>query len=494
MGDNGTKPQRFTLRSSLDHFLDFRFLTIRRRSKHDLGKVSLRAHIVDGLLAALTVIDEVIELVRMAPDQSSARAALMDTSNEQLSLSKEQADAVLKLQLGQLTRLNKDKLLDEKSSLEESISEFETLLKVDSAVHNLMISEFKEMKQKFGIPRRTRIESEEGSGELDDMDLIENAQSVIVVTRGGYIKRMALTSFESQGRGTRGKKGTSNTQQDDNVAQCFTCNDHDKLLFITRRGIAYGIRAFQIPVAGRTARGVPIPSVLPVKSTDTVSSILPVQKFSDDEFIVLATKLGWIKKTPLSAFENTSSRGLTIATLDVGDELNWCQKCTDDDDILVGSSMGKATRFHAKSLRPTGRTSRGVKSMSFGEDDQLSDMSILKPDSSSEKTDEEYYLAMTASGYGKRIHPSEFSPRARGGKGVMAIKFKKANVGDYVTCLRVVKDNDEILLVTKKGIIVRQKVKDIPSQGRAATGVRVQKVDFENGDVISNVSIVPSSP
>jgi DNA gyrase subunit A len=346
-----------------------------------------------------------------------------------------------------------------------------------------MIEEFESIKQKFGTPRKSKILPEEG--EKEEIDLVQNERSVIVVTRGGYIKRMPLKTFESQNRGTRGKKGTSTAMSDDNeVAHCFTCNDHDTILMTTQSGIAYGLRAYQVPEGGRTAKGAPIPSVLPVKADDIITSVLPVSKFSKDEFIVLATEFGWIKKTPLAAFENLTSRGLIIASLAAGDRLNWCEKCSDADDILVSSTRGQATRFHAKDMRPTSRTSRGVTSMTLKKGDSIADMNVL-----SEK--DEYLLFMTTEGYGKRVKTEEFRTTKRGGSGVIAIKFKAGRVDDRVSTMRVVNEDDEILLITSQGVMVRQNVKDIPVQGRAATGVVVQKVDVRNGDSISAVSIVP---
>ncbi len=481
---SGTNPKRFTLRSALECFIDFRFETIRRRTAHQLEKVVARAHIVDGLLISLQSVDKVIELIRAAPDQEAARKSLMDPANKKLTLTKLQADAVLRLQLGQLTRLNKDKLSDEKKTLEESRIRLQDLMDNDTSVRNSMVEEFEHLKNKFGVPRRTKIEFEEG--ELEEMDLIQNSRSVVVVTRGGYIKRMPLKTFENQGRGTRGKKGTSNNSEENEIAHCFTCNDHDTLLMTTQRGIAYGLRAYQVPSGSRTAKGVPIPSVLPVKTDDVVTSVLPVHDFPEDEFIVVATKQGWIKKTPLKAFEKLTLRGLTIATLTGGDSLSWCQKCVDGDDILIGTSQGMATRFESSTLRPTGRTSRGVKSMKLKAGDTLADVNILK-----ESPDSEYVLVVTANGYGKRIATEEFNTRARGGVGVISTKFKKYT-SDYVSCLRVVHEDDEVLVITSKGVIVRQKVSAISKQSRAATGVLVQKVDIENGDYISSVSIVPT--
>jgi DNA gyrase subunit A len=408
----------------------------------------------------------------------------MDTKNEHLGLSADQANAVLRLQLGQLTRLNKNKLTDEKKTLKESYQKYKNLMDNDTAVRTLMIEEFAELKTKFGTPRKSKILTEEG--ELEEMDLVQNARNVIVVTRGGYIKRMPLKTFENQGRGTRGKKGTSNKSSDDEVVHCFSCNDHDTLLMTTQRGIAYGLNAFKVPTGSRTAKGVPIPSVLPVKTDDIITSVLPVSEFTKDEYCVLATQNGWIKKTPLAAFENISSRGLTIASLGEGDSLKWCQKCADGDDILIGSTYGMASRFEASTLRPTGRTSRGVRAMKLKRGDTLAGVNILTGGQNSE-----FVLAVTSCGYGKRIKTSEFNARARGGTGVIAIKFKKG-LEDSLSCLRVVNEDDEILVITNQGVIVRQKVSAISVQSRAATGVLVQKVDAESGDCISSVSTVPT--
>lgn len=319
--------------------------------------------------------------------------------------------------------------------------------------------------------------------------LYHNA-SVVVVTRGGYIKRMPLKTFERQGRGTRGKKGTLDASADNEVAHCLTCNDHDTLLMTSQQGIAFGLRAFQVPTGSRTAKGVPIPSVLPVKSDDVITSVLSVSEFSENEFIVLATEKGWIKKTPLKAFETISSRGLTIASLVEGDSLKRCHRCTDDDDLLIGSTLGMATRFAAEALRPSGRTSRGVRAMKLKGGDTVADMNVLSSRTDNDTKGPEYVLAVTSHGFGKRVSTDQFQSRARGGVGVIGIKFKKGQE-DTVSCLRTVREDDEILVITSKGIMVRQQVGVIPAQSRSATGVMVQKVDVENGDRITSVSIVP---
>eukprot|EP00548_Thalassiothrix_antarctica_P014485 CAMPEP_0194170912 /NCGR_PEP_ID=MMETSP0154-20130528/5551_1 /TAXON_ID=1049557 /ORGANISM="Thalassiothrix antarctica, Strain L6-D1" /LENGTH=891 /DNA_ID=CAMNT_0038882999 /DNA_START=1 /DNA_END=2676 /DNA_ORIENTATION=- len=479
-------PQRFTLRQALDCFINFRFDTLRRRSKHQLKKVEARMNIVVGLLKALGCLDSVIEMIRNAADQTAAREVLMNTEN--LELSREQADAILRLQLGQLTRLNKGKLETEQKDLEGEEKNLRELITVDESVKKLMIKDFQELSDKFGVERRTTIEAENG-GQLADMDLIKNSRSVIVVTRDGYMKRMPLKTFESQRRGTRGKRGIDTSSEDNEIAHCFTCNDHDTLLMVTQKGVAYGLRAYQVPTASRTAKGTPIPSVLPIKSDENINSILPVSKFSEDEFIVLVTEYGWIKKTPLAAFEKLSCRGLIIASMEEGDRLMFTHLCKDEDSVLLGSKLGKATRFAVSKLRATSRTSRGVRSMKLKEGDSIAGMNIL---CNGKDTNDEYILVVTSKGFGKRVPTTEFRTQARGGQGVVSINFKiKTDGGDSVTCLRTVKEDDEVLLITEKGIMVRQQVKNISSQGRSATGVLVQKLDA--GDRITYVSLVPQS-
>lgn len=490
-------PQRFTLRESLDYFLDFRFETIRRKTEHQIGKVKSRIHIVDGLLLALEQIDAVIDLIRKMPDPASCRTALMQSEATTeaplaLGLSKAQADSVLKLQLGQMTRLSQGKLTDERNDLESKRNGYQRLLDDDDAVHDVMTKELDEMDKKYGHERKSIILRDD-DGEVPEVDLVKNSRSVIVVTRGGYIKRMELKTFESQRRGTRGKIGVGgDSSADDEVLHCITCNDHDTLLMITQNGIAYGLRAYQVPTGSRRAKGTPLPSVLPIKIGEQVTAVLAVTKFTEKEYLALTTKQGMIKKTPLNVFEKITGRGLVVAKLADGDQLEWCHKCTDLDDILIGSSNGLATRFKASMLRPTGRTSKGVRAMKLKPGDTIADMNVLDGGSGGSKK-KAYVLCMTEQGYGKRVSTNNFKVTSRGLIGVIAIKFKKKkNIdADKVSCFCIVYEDDEILVITSKGVMVRQKVEAIPCQGRSATGVLVQKLN-DNSDKITSVSLVPT--
>jgi DNA gyrase subunit A len=270
------------------------------------------------------------------------------------------------------------------------------------------------------------------------------------------------------------------------------------LLVVTDAGIAYGIPAYQIPTSSRSARGQPFPQLLPqLKIEHAITAILPVSEFNTpDEFLVLTTENGWIKKTSLAAFDKLSARGLGIATLEPGDRLKWFQRCPDGTDILIGTSLGLATRFPASALRPTSRTSRGVRAVNLREGDKIADVNVVPSTLGKNATaEEEYVLAVSSRGFGKRLSASDFRARARGGRGILALKFKKSSSSqssssqDTMACLRAVKESDEVMVITTKGIMVRQQVSVIPTQSRSATGVLIQKLD--EGDHILSVSIVP---
>jgi len=487
LGDNGKQPLRFSLKQSLTAFVDFRFITVRRRTQYELEKVKARDHIVSGMLVALSNIDAIIDIIRKSKDASSARQQLM---SETFGLTEIQANAILGITLSRLTSMEDKKLKEEKAELETKTKRLTVLMQQDEQVYEVMKEELLALKNKYAVPRRSVILPEEG--EIKDESLIENAQSVIMVTANGYIKRMPLEQFGSQHRGTRGKAGAK-LSEGDQVQHFFTCNDHDSILFISERGIAYAVRAFNIPQASRTAKGVPLPQVLPVSTKDSINSIIPVSGFPENEFLVLMTKDGWIKRTALSAFNSVTARGLIIITLGEGDWLKFVGRCTEEQTVIIGTSKGFATRFLCKQLRATGRTSRGVKSMALRNKDHPVDMDILPVLADSQEEDKDLLL-LTKDGYGKRTSQAEFRVQNRGGLGVIATKFKsksKQATADELACLRVVSESDEIVLSTKMGNVVRLRAADISKQSRAATGVLVQRLD--EGDEIVNVAVVPEN-
>lgn len=530
--DEGKQPQRITLRQGLDLFIDYRFHTLRRRTKYQLKKLNARNHIVEGMILAMNRMDDIITLLRKTKESTENVKAMLTSSK--YGLSTIQADAILNMQLRRLTALEEDKLKEENVDLLRQIKLLSGVMEEDAKVFSIMRDETLELKAKHAQPRRSILWEEEGS--LSDEDLLANDRSVIVMTRSGYIKRVPIEEFETQSRGTRGKAGARLSADDDSVSQFFSCNDHDVILFITDKGKAYSVKAFQVPLASRIAKGVPLPQVLPINSDEIVTSVIPVDSFNanENEHLVLLTSHGFVKKTPMKAFESISARGLIIISLEDTDSLRWARRCLPHEEVLIATRYGPscslyfplnltdifhfllspqfhrdgfASRFTAADLTSTGRTSRGVRALNLREGDQMADIDILRPSLlSASATEPSYVLAVTEKGYGKRIPIDEFRTQRRGGKGVIAIKFKeKAGGGgkiargegkgkgeaDALRCMRVCGEGDEVVLSTVRGTILRQGVDDVSVQSRAATGVRIQKISPD--DSIVCVDIVPKA-
>ncbi len=514
------RPEILTLKRFLEVFLQFREQTIRRRTQYELKKAQERDHLLQGLLIALDNLDAIIALIRHAADIPIAKQELITT----YGLSEQQADAILQMQLRRLTALEAQKIEQEHQELQIKIADLEDILARRERILEIVEQEALELKQKFSTPRRTAIEHTEG--ELDETDLIANEKALILLTEQGYMKRMPVNTFTAQSRATKGKQGTK-MKEDDGVEHFITCCDHDSVLFFSDRGVVYSIKAYQIPVASRTARGVPIVQMLPIPKEERITSIVHVSEFSDDEYLVMLTKGGYIKKTQLSAFSNIRTNGLIAISLEEGDELRWVRRAKVGDGIIIGSRHGMAIHFKAndKQLRPLGRATRGVKAMKLKGDDTLISMDILpsaiisnltEGEGEETETDEELtviatetteenetevvtegttqglsVLVITASGYGKRVPVSQFRLQNRAGKGIIATKFKSHLGKDEVVALKVVDETEELMLISSRGIIIRQVVNAIPLQSRSATGVRVQRLYEE--DSIAAVAIVPAS-
>ncbi|MBE9142470.1 DNA topoisomerase (ATP-hydrolyzing) subunit A [Planktothrix mougeotii] len=517
-----SRPEILNLKRFLEVFLQFREQTIRRRTEYELRKAQERDHLLQGLLIALDNLDAIIALIRHAADIPIAKQELMTN----YGLSEQQADAILQMQLRRLTALEAQKIDQEHQELQIKIADLYDILARRERILEIVEQEALELKQKFNTPRRTIIEHTEG--ELDETDLIANEKALILLTEQGYMKRMPVNTFAAQSRATKGKQGTK-MKEDDEVQHFITCCDHDTVLFFSERGVVYSIKAYQIPVASRTARGVPIVQMLPIPKEERITSIVHVSEFSDDEYLVMLTKGGFIKKTQLSAFSNIRTNGLIAISLEEGDELRWVRRAKVEDGIIIGSRHGMAIHFKAndKQLRPLGRATRGVKSMKLKGDDTLISMDILpsaiisnlaEAEGEEPETDEELMviatetteenetetevvtegtaqglsvLVITASGYGKRVPVSQFRLQNRAGKGIIATKFKPHAKKDEVVALKVVDETEELMLISSRGIIIRQVVNAIPLQSRSATGVRVQRLYEE--DSIAAVAIVPAS-
>lgn len=511
----GGDPQLLTLRQFLSVFLEFREDAILRRTRFQLRKAQERDHLLQGLLIALENLDAVIQLIRQAADAAIARQELMDG----YGLSDTQADAILQMQLRRLTALEAEKIEREHQDLQERIADLEDILARRERVLEIIETEVAELKAKFASPRRTLIEA--NLADLDDIDLIANDQAVILVTEQGYVKRMPVDTFNAQSRATRGRAGAK-IKENDAVEHFFGCCDHDSVLFFSDRGVVYCLRAYQIPVSSRTARGVPLVQLLPIPREEKITSVIPVSEFSEDEYLVMMTVGGFIKKTALAAFSSIRANGLIAISLEEGDLLRWVRLTRAEDSIVIGSRRGMSIHFRAnhKQLRPLGRATRGVRAMRLREGDEFIGMDILPSsvvetlgnatDIEEDETDDPdvlveddgneeesetieqpgpWVLVITTYGYGKRVPVAQFRLQNRAGKGVTATKFKKLKTPDQLAALRIVNVEDELMLVTSRGIVIRQSVTDISSQSRAATGVRVQRLDED--DYIAAVALVP---
>ena len=499
------EPILLTLRKLLEVFLDFRVETIERRTRYLLRKAEERDHILLGLLIALDNLDAIIALIRSAADTASARQGLMD----QFGLSEVQADAILQMQLRRLTALEADKIRLEHEDLLAKITDYQDILARRERVLGLIIEELHAIRSRYNSPRRTEILDLEGG--LDDIDLIANERSVVLLTENGYLKRMPVSEFEATSRGTRGKAGTR-SQGEEAVKLFISCNDHDALLLFSDRGVVYSVPAYRVPICSRTAKGTPIVQLLPIPREEAITSLVSVSAFDDDVQLLMLTSGGYVKRTRLSAFSNIRSNGLIAISLEEGDDLRWVRLALPGDSVLIGSLKGMTIHFRLsdEELRPLGRTARGVRAMNLREGDRLVSMDVLPAEladrvasieaddvaADDDEGDEvaasegPWVLVASASGLGKRVPVDQFRLQKRAGMGLRCMKFRRD--GDVLVGLKVLGAGEELLLVSERGVIVRMQADAIPQQSRAATGVRLQRID--TGDRLAEVVLVPPAP
>ena len=494
------EPQLLTLRDFLQVFLDFRIETITRRTRYQLRKAQERDHLLQGYLIALENLDAVIALIRGSADAAAAKTELV----ESYGLSESQSDAILQMQLRRLTALEAEKIQQEHEALTITINDLEDILANRERILIIIKEEITAIRDAHANERRTVLEADEN--DLSDISLIANEQVAILVTEQGYIKRMLVDTFEAQNRATRGKSGTR-MKDDDGIEHFITCCNHNHVLFFTDRGVAYSLRAYQIPESSRTAKGYPLVQMLPIPKEEKVTSVVGISEFSEDEYLVMLTQGGFVKKTALSAFSRIRTNGLIAISLEVGDELRWVRLARPEDSILIGSQRGMTIHFktdHAQ-LRPLGRPTKGVRAMSLRAGDRLISMDILSSQivaaleamapETSEDSDIEpiegdqgpWVLVVSAGGLGKRVPVSSFRLQNRSGMGLVAMKFRKAN--DELVALRIASADDELMIVTQRGIMMRQAINAISVQSRMATGVQLQRLDSD--DAIAAVALVP---
>ena len=466
-------PKILTLRQCLDCYIDHRKDVILRRTQFDLDKALARAHILEGLKIALDNIDEVINIIRNSYDDAKER--LM----ERFGLTDIQAQAILDMRLRTLSGLQREKIEEEYNQLMELIAHLRDILNSERLVYDIIKEELLEIKDKFGDERKTKIVAAEG--EIDVEDLIKEEQTVVALTHFGYIKRMPIDTYKSQRRGGKGITGIA-TREDDFVKQIFTASTHDTILFFTNKGKLYHLRGYEIPEAGRTAKGTAIVNLLSLDAGEKVSAVIPIQNFAEGKYLLMATKNGLIKKTALKEYDSTRKTGLQGITLKEDDELIGVRLTDGEDNVVLVTRNGMCITFDEKDVRPIGRVSQGVIGIRLDEDDEVIGMeSVISGGKAT-------LLAITENGFGKRTELDEYRVQNRGGKGVVTYKITP-KTGKLVG-VRIASEEDDVMLITDTGTIIRINVKDISVLGRSTQGVTLMRTS-DGGKVVSMEILAP---
>lgn len=467
------EPKVLTLRQCLDCYIDHRKTVILRRTQFDLDKALARAHILEGLRIAIDNIDEVISIIRNSYDD--AKEKLM----KRFGLTDIQAQAILDMRLKTLSGLQREKIEEEYKQLMELIEHLRAILNSEKLVFDIIKEELIEIRDKYGDERKTKIVAAEG--EINVEDLIKEEQSVIALTHFGYIKRMPIDTYRSQKRGGKGITGIA-TREEDFVKQIFTASTHDTILFFTNKGKLYKLRGYEVPEAGRTARGTAIVNLLSLDAGEKVSAVIPIQNFADGKYLLMATKNGLIKKTALSEYNSARKTGLQGITLKEEDELIAVRLTDGQDNVVLVTRNGMCITFDEKDVRPIGRVSQGVIGIRIDEDDEVIGMeSIIAGGKAT-------LLAITENGFGKRTELDEYRVQIRGGKGV--ITYKVTQKTGKLVGVRIATDDEDVMLITDKGTIIRLKVKDISVLGRSTQGVTLMRTT-DGGKVVSMETLTP---
>ena len=460
------EPKILTLRQCLDYYIDHRKTVILRRTQFDLDKALARAHILEGLKIALDNIDEVINIIRNSYDDAKER--LM----KRFGLSDIQAQAILDMRLKTLSGLQREKIDEEYNELMKLIEYYREVLSSERLVFDIIKKELTEIKEKYGDERKTKIAAAEG--EIDVEDLIKEEQSVITLTHFGYIKRMPVDTYKSQKRGGKGITGIA-TREEDFVKQIFTASTHDIILFFSNKGKLYRLKGYEVPEAGRTAKGTAIVNLLSLDPGEKISAVIPINNFSEGKYLLMGTKNGLIKKTALTEYNSARKTGLLAITLKDDDELIDVRLTDGEDNVVMVTKKGMSITFDEKDVRPVGRTAQGVIGIRLDEDDSVIGMESII--SNIKGT----LLAITENGFGKRTELEEYRVQNRGGRGVITYKVTP-KTGDIVG-IRIATDEEDVMLITDNGTIIRLNVKDISILGRATQGVTLMRTN--EGKVVS---------
>ncbi|MCI5565286.1 MAG: DNA gyrase subunit A [Clostridiales bacterium] len=453
------QPRVLSLRDMLYYYILHQEDVVTRRTRYDLDKSLARAHILEGLLKALDHIDEIVQIIRASKDSAAAKAALM----EGFDFTDKQAQAILDMRLARLTGLEREKLLEEYHELEKTIAYLQSLLADKQKLLGVIKDELTDIKNRFGDPRRTELSTVDG--EIDIADLIAVDDMVVTLTHFGYVKRLSKSTYKAQNRGGKGVAAMT-TREDDYAENIRVVNSHEDIMFFTNQGRVYTLTCFQIPEAGRTARGTAIVNLLQLAPGEKVTNMIPVPEDAAGHSLIMATRDGLIKKTALDEFENLRKTGLIAIVLKEGDELIGVEMCRDGDELLLGSRKGKAIRFNESHVRAMGRVSQGVRSMRLEPGDEVTDLCVMEEGAC--------VLSITENGYGKRTDPEAYRETGRAGKGVIAMALTE-KTGDLVAQL-MVHDDEDILIITDDGTVIRTPVSDIRVCGRATQGVRLMRV------------------
>lgn len=453
------EPKTLTLKEILQNYIDFQEDVVTRRTRFELKKAEDRAHILEGLKIAVDFIDEVVSIIRTSKDRAQARQRM----TERFGLDDVQTQAIVQMQLGALTGLDRQKLEDELGALHLKIEDLKDILANESRVLAIVKEEALAVKAKFNDERRTEIAAI--SGEVDIEDLIPEEECVLTLTNFGYIKRQKADTYRTQRRGGRGVSGMTR-REEDVATEMFVINSHDYVMFFTDLGRVYRLKCYEVPEGARTSKGMNIANLLPIAQDERVTSMIRVPKLDEDGYLVMVTRRGVIKRTPLSAFQTTRKGGVIAIDLDEGDELCWVRLTNGSDDLLVATKKGMAIRFSENDVRAMGRTARGVKALTLKEGDCVVGMSVVREGG--------LVLTVSETGYGRLSSTDDYRIQSRGGKGLTNYHVEK--YGD-VAAIKVVDLDDDIILIASDGVIIRIRANSIRECARPSKGVRVMRLN-----------------
>ena len=466
------QPKVLSLKRALQIYIDHRQDVIRRRSQYELDKARQRAHILDGLLIALANLDEVIRTIRQAPDVETARERLVS----RFSLTEIQAQAILDLQLRRLAALERQKIEDEHKEIMEKIAYLNDLLENSKKILALIKADLEEISEKYGDDRRTVI-AFDAFEELREEDMVKDESVLVTITQKGYIKRVPENVYRIQGRGGRGVLG-QNVRDADEVNMMIPARTLHTLLFFSDRGKVYSEKVYQIPDAGRTDKGVSVNNILALDAGERITAALVVPDFKEGQYLIMTTTKGRTKRVDLSEFASVRPSGLIAISLSKDDQLGWVRLTSGKDEIVLVTENGRALRFSEEELRPTGRTSSGVRGIRLKPGDQVTSMEVAEPGGE--------LLVVTENGFGKRTPLKEYIPKSRGSGGIATIDQKSFSKIGKISAARIVQEEDDLTLISTSGILIRMKVKDISQMGRSTRGVHV--MDLQEGDSVASVA------